>query len=63
MKTYFGVMTEFYDNGSINACITTREAKVKPNNQHKETPIADCYVDWFTSREQAEAFLAEARAA
>ena len=64
MNIYYGVQTEFYNNGSVKVSpILTRESKEMPKNQCKETPIADCYIDWFASREQAEAFLSEARAA
>jgi len=62
--TFFGVQTEIYNNGTVKVSpVITRESKEIPKNQYKETPIADCYIDWFTSRKQAETFLKEAKAA
>jgi hypothetical protein len=61
MKTYYSVMTEFYDNGTVNAAMVSRVCKEKPKNQSRSTPIADCYIDWFEDKAEAERFLAEAR--
>ena len=63
MKTYWCVKTEFYDNGTVKACISSRQAKSMPENKSKETPIADCYIDWFENEAEAKSFLKEARAA
>ena len=63
MRIFYGVLTEFYDNGSVNACIISRKAKLKPKNKFKNTPIANCYEDWFLTEAEAESFLSEARAA
>ena len=61
-KTFYRVMTEFYDNGTVKACITSRETKVKPDSKHRETAIADCYEVWFDTMAEAESVLKEARA-
>ena len=63
MRTFFGVLTEFYNNGLVKACIISRKAKFKPENKFKHTPIADCYADWFETLAEAENTLKEARAA
>jgi hypothetical protein len=61
MKTYYCVMSEFYDNGTVKAAITSRECNELPRDTSRETPIADCYNDWFEDKAEAERFLAEAR--
>jgi len=63
VKNYYGVKAEFYDNGTVKACIETRQGKTIPKNQFKVTPIADCYIDWFENKAEAESFLKKARAA
>jgi hypothetical protein len=61
MKTYYSVMTEFYDNGTVKAAMFSRVCKEKPKNQSRNTPIADCYTDWFEDKTEAERFLADAK--
>jgi hypothetical protein len=63
MKTYYGVYTEFYDNGMVKARLQTRQAKTMPKNQARELPFMDAYIDWFRTRGEAEKFLAEAKRA
>ena len=55
--TFYYAKTEFYGNGTVKTCIGSQKAKKMPEDQHRETPIADCYTDWFVSREDAERFL------
>jgi hypothetical protein len=61
MKTYYSVMTEFYDNGTVKAAMASRVRKKKPNNQSWSTSIADCYIDCFEDKDEAERFLPEAK--
>jgi hypothetical protein len=63
MKTFYCVVSEFYDNGTVKANMFSREAKVIPANQCKETFKADFYIDWFEDKNEAEKALKEARAA
>jgi hypothetical protein len=58
-KTFYGAQAEFYVNGSSLLHIIERTCKKEPKNQHKETPIGSFYIDWFESRELAEAFISE----
>ena len=63
MKTFYCVSTEFYDNGTVKACMFSGSYRIIPQNQYKETPIADCYKDWFETEAEAVKFLAEAKTA
>ena len=59
MKTYYCLMSEFYDDGSVKAAVISRACKEKPKNSFKDTPIADCYKDWFDSASAAKQALAQ----
>jgi hypothetical protein len=59
-KTYWMVMSEFYDDGTVKAAMISRVCKKKPENSCRELPRMDAYHDWFESREDAERLLAEA---
>jgi hypothetical protein len=61
-KTFYCVISEFYDDGRVNAAMISRECREKPRDSFRELPRMDAYNDWFDNREEAEAFLAEARA-
>lgn len=54
MTTYYGVMSEFYDDGTVKTAITTRQCREKPRNTSRELPIMDAYIDWFDTRTAAE---------
>jgi hypothetical protein len=60
--TFYCVMSEFYDDGGVHSAMISRECREKPKDTFKSLPRIDAYNDWFESREEAEAFLAEARA-
>jgi hypothetical protein len=60
-KTYWCVMSEFYDNGTVKAAMASEARNGKPENTCRSMPRMDAYEDWFDSREEAEAFLAEIR--
>jgi hypothetical protein len=62
-KTFYCVMTEFYDNGTVKAAMISRECREKPKNSFRELPRMDAYNDWFDTPEEAGEFLAEARTA
>jgi hypothetical protein len=60
-KTYWRVTSEFYDNGTVKAAMTSKVCNGKPESTFREMPRMDAYEDYFDSRKEAEAFLAEAR--
>lgn len=64
MKTWYGVVSTFYDNGRVTAAVTrTVRAVERPEQQFKSTSRRDIYLDWFDSREEADHFAAEAKRA
>jgi hypothetical protein len=62
-KTFYCVMSEFYDDGRINAAIISRECGEKPHDSFRHVFRMDAYCDWFDSWKEAEAFLAGVKAA
>jgi hypothetical protein len=58
-KNFYCAQAEFYENGNCLLHVNERLCKEKPRNQFRQTPIGDFCMDWFETREQAEAFLAE----
>jgi hypothetical protein len=63
MKTYYCVMSEFYDDGRVKAAMISRVCEEKPQSTYKHLPRMDAYHDWFDTEAEAVAFLAEAKAA
>lgn len=64
MKTWWGVVTTFDNNGRVTAAVTrTVRATEKPERSFTETKRKDIYLDWFDSQEEAEEFVAEAKRA
>ena len=61
-QTFYCVMTEFYKDGTFKGAVTTRDCKEKPKNTQRFLCFMTAYMDWFDSRESAEAFLAEQKA-
>jgi hypothetical protein len=61
-KKCYCVMSEFYDDGRVKAAMISSECAERPKNTCRELPRLDAYKDWFDTREEAEGFLAEARA-
>jgi hypothetical protein len=62
-RIFYCVMSEFYEDGRILACI--RESAVRgemPKDGFRETPFMTAHSDWYGSRPEAEAALAEIRA-
>ena len=59
MKTYYCLMSEFYDDGSVKAAVTSRACAEKPRNTSRELPFADCYRDWYDSESAAKQALAQ----
>lgn len=64
MRTWYCVVSAYHDDGRVIAEIVNElEAEEKPENHFEETPKKDIYIDWFGSREEAEAFVKGARSA
>jgi len=64
MKTYYCVTSVFYNDGRVTAAITSEQAtEDKPEDGYTSTSRRDIYTDWFDSREQAEAFVKDAKEA
>ena len=59
-KTFFCVMSEFYDNGTVKTSMFFGDRKVKPADSEVSTPIADCYKDWFETESKAVRFMKDA---
>jgi len=62
-KTFYCVMSEYYENGTVKTAIITRACKIKPKDKSRTLPFMTAYTDWFENRELAEAFLSERKAA
>ena len=59
MKTYHCLIIEFYDDSSVKAAVISWAYKEKPKDSFKDTPIADCYKDWYDSESAAKQALAQ----
>jgi hypothetical protein len=62
-KTFYCVMSEFFDDGSVKAAIISRECREKPRDSFRTVFGMSAYKNWFDAREDAEAFLTEAKTA
>lgn len=64
MRTWYGVVSTFYDNGRVTAAITrTVQAAQKPERNFTSAKRRDIYLDWFGSQQEADHFVAEAKRA
>lgn len=57
MKTFFKVVSKFYDNGLIKTSLSTVEAMEKPQDNCKETQAADIYETFFDDLAEAQDYL------
>jgi hypothetical protein len=62
VKTFYCVMSEFYDDGTVKAAMFSRVCEEKPESTYRELPRMDAYNDWFELAAEAETALAEAQA-
>ena len=61
MKTYYGVVSRYYDNGKVVASfIGAVEAEEEPAGKYDSFSKFDRYLDWFDSEEKAKLFLTQA---
>jgi hypothetical protein len=61
-RTYWCVRSEFFDDGRALAAMHSLKRNKKPKDAFRQWPRMDAYIDYFDSREAAEAFLAQVRA-
>ena len=53
-KKFYGVTTKFYDDKVTSAITHHLKSHKKPRNEEKSTTECDIYLEWFTSRKEAE---------
>lgn len=59
MKTYFCVMSEYYNHGAVKAAVISRACEEKPKDSVRDFPCRlTAFMDWFESLELAEAHRA-----
>lgn len=64
MKTYFCVVSSYYDDGrTVANVIDRKEANEKPASDYKAGRRCDSYFDWFDSEAEAVAFVEQCRKA
>jgi superfamily II DNA helicase RecQ len=63
MKTFYHVMTELYDDGTVKTAVVGRARREKPENSCRNLPGMEAYNDWFDTEAEAAAFMAEIKAA
>jgi hypothetical protein len=61
MSTYWRVMSEFYDSGTVKAAMDSRECREKPRNTERRIFGMNACNRWFDSREDAGEYLDEIR--
>lgn len=54
MKTFYGVVSKFFDSGRVTASIITVAAEKKPESTNQETRLCDIYYDYFDTFKEAE---------
>lgn len=59
MKTFYGVVSKFFDSGRVSASLFTVQADKKPENTNQETRLCDIYYDYFDAYEEANKHLQE----
>lgn len=53
MKTFYGVVSKFFDSGRVTASIFNVQADKKPESTSQETRLCDIYYDYFDTYEEA----------
>ncbi len=56
MKTFYCVVSKFFDNGGIKAVCFDIQADKKPENKQVENRLCDEYHDYFDTYDEAEKF-------
>lgn len=60
MKTFYGVVSKFFDNGKVTAEIIKHIGSTIPDSTYQEGITCDTYTDWFASLKKAEQYKKEA---
>ena len=60
MKKYYKVVSEYFDNGKVNAYCEVVYADVKPCDSYESLSKCDRYIDYFTDHAKAEKWLQDA---
>lgn len=53
-KMFYGVTTKFYDDKVTSSITHHLKSPKRPRNEEKPTAECDIYLEWFTSRKEAE---------
>ena len=56
MKTFYCVVSKFFDGGSVKAVLFDIQADKKPENKQVENCLCDEYHDYFDTYEEAKKF-------
>lgn len=59
MKTFYGVVSKFFDSGKVEAEIVEHIGSTIPDNSYDEGVVCDTYTDWFESYREAEQYKHE----
>lgn len=60
-KTFYCVVSYYYDSGRTGARIETGENDTKPENTFERGLTADRYRDWFDNENEARDFATKVR--
>lgn len=55
--TIYAVIQKYYDNGKIKASMISSPSEKVPDQVYVEKRDHDLYIDYFTSKADAESFL------
>lgn len=56
MKTFYCVVSKFFDGGGVKAVLFDIQAEEKPKNGQVENSLCDEYHDYFDTYDEAKAF-------
>ena len=64
MKTYYAVITSYFDDGRATASLINMVlAEKKPEDTFNSTRRCDCYIDWFETQKEALEYIEDTRKA
>lgn len=61
-KTFYCVMSEFYDDGTVKAAMISRVCEEKPKGSCRRLPKMEAYNIWFDTEPKAAAYMTEVKA-
>lgn len=59
MKTFYCVVSKFYDNGSVKAFVFSVQAEEKPKDEELQKRLYDEYHNYFDTYAEAERYRKE----